>query len=167
VIQVEDNFFDEKMFAYIRQHVTTKLTFQPRHFEDGEIIKEHFYGNRFDWESDKDLLDIFVKQAEKTFNLNIKKLVDPPGGVDLRNLDNFKPHKDNGKLNILVMIAGPTAVTNGTVFYTDNQLDMHVGFRENRAVVFPSKKLHSNHASVVPNLRRYTASIFVKDYELV
>ena len=63
------------------------------------------------------------------------------------------------------MIYGPTAVTNGTVFYTDNQLDIHVGFRPNRAVMFPSNKLHSQHASDVKNLIRYTSTLFVDNYE--
>ena len=169
VIQIKDSFFDEKMFTYIRRHVTTKLIFERRYFDNTEKVKENYYGSRFDWYKDKDLLDIFVKQAEKTFRLNIKQLVNM-GGIDLKDLGPFKPHtdtKEGSKLNILVMIAGPTAVTNGTVFYTDEQLDIHVGFRENRAFVFPSGKLHSHHASVVPNLKRYTATIFVKDYELV
>tara|TARA_R100001143_G_C3322129_1_gene115327 strand:+ start:339 stop:875 length:537 start_codon:yes stop_codon:yes gene_type:complete len=167
VIRIEDNFFDEKMFTHIKQHVTTKLTFEPRYFENEERTKENFCGSRFDWGKDKNLLDIFVKQAEKTFNLNIKKLFPDPGGIDMRNLPHFTPHVDECKLNILVMLSGPTAVTNGTVFYTDEQLDIHVGFRENRAVVFSSDKYHSQHASAVPNLRRYTASVFVEDYELV
>jgi hypothetical protein len=170
VIRVEDNFFDEKMFTNIKQHVTTKLIFEPRYYDNEERTKENFYGSRFDWSKDKNLLDIFVKQAEKIFNLNIKKLVTPAGGIDIRNLDHFKPHIDVGKLNILIMLAGPTAVTNGTVFYygpEDNcELDIHVGFRENRAVVFPADLVHSQHASTVPNLRRYTASVFVEDYEL-
>mgnify|MGYP003645424034 CR=1 FL=1 len=165
MIQVEDNFFDEKMFTYLRRHVTTKLTFKPRFFD--QKVENGSFGNRFEFVNDRDLLDIFVKQAEKTFRLKIKQLGDDPGGVDLRNLDRFTPHADPFKLNILVMLAGPTAVTNGTVFYTDNQLDTHVGFRENRAIVFPSNKIHSSHVSVVPNLRRYTASVFVEDYELV
>ena len=67
------------------------------------------------------------------------------------------------------MISGPTAVTNGTVFYHGSldsyNLDTHIGFRENRAIMFPSNKIHSQHASNVPNLKRYTATLFVKDYE--
>ena len=165
MIQVEDNFFDEKMFTYVRRHVTTKLTFEPKFLENQA---EHgSYGNRFDWQKDKGLLDIFVKQAEKTFRLNIKQLGACWGGIDLRNLDHLKPHEDPYKLNILVMLAGPTAVTNGTVFYTDTELDIHVGFRENRAILFPSNKTHCSNVSIVPNVRRYTASIFVEDYELV
>ena len=67
------------------------------------------------------------------------------------------------------MLKGPTAVTNGTVFYTGPvnkcDLDIHVGFRENRAILFPSNWVHSNHASNVPNLKRYTASLFITEYE--
>jgi hypothetical protein len=88
--------------------------------------------------------------------------------VDIRNLDSFKPHVDsiNGNiLNLLIMINGPTAVTNGTVFYTDNELDIHVGFRENRAVLFPSDKVHSPHASNVANLVRHTATLFIREFE--
>ena len=42
---------------------------------------------------------------------------------------------------------------------------LHVGFKENRAVMFPSNKYHSQHASKVPNQRRYTATLFIEDYE--
>jgi hypothetical protein len=63
------------------------------------------------------------------------------------------------------MINGPTAVTNGIVFYTNGSLDIHVGFKENRAVLFPSDKVHSPHASNTPNLIRHTVSLFIKDYE--
>ena len=104
-------------------------------------------------------------------NLKIKKL-NENSGIDLRNLDHFKPHTDHrtpAKINILIMLSGPTAVTNGTVFYVGEEdncsLDMHVGFRENRAVLFPSDKIHSQHASVVPNLKRYTSTLFIEDYE--
>jgi hypothetical protein len=67
------------------------------------------------------------------------------------------------------MLKGPAANTNGTVFYhgtEDNfELDIHVGFRENRAILFPSDWIHSAHANNQPNLRRYTASLFITDYE--
>ena len=63
------------------------------------------------------------------------------------------------------MISGPTAVTNGIVFYTKGELDIHIGFRENRAVLFPSNWIHSPHKSEVVNLKRYTATLFIEDYE--
>ena len=63
------------------------------------------------------------------------------------------------------MLDGPIAVTTGTCFYTDNELDIHVGFRPNRAVMFPSDRVHSPHKSEIKNMRRYTASLFVSEYE--
>ena len=165
MIKIIDNFFEDNLFLNIKNHVTTKLIFTPRYLDDKkEKNKENYYGSRFILNNDKNLLDIFTKQAEKKFNIKIKKL-SKDCGVDLRNLDHFKPHTDGFEINILIMLSGPEAVTNGTVFYTKDQLDIHVGFRENRAIFFPSNWLHSNHASNTPNLRRYTATLFVIDYE--
>ena len=109
---------------------------------------------------------MFVKNAEKKFNINIKK-IHSSSGIDLRNLDILKPHTDDtiAKINILIMLKGPQAVTNGTVFYSDKDLDIHVGFKENRAIMFPSNKTHSPHASTQSGIRRYTATLFIQDYD--
>jgi hypothetical protein len=166
-IIIIDDFFDFDMFEKIKHHVTTKLFFTPRYFADAtEKNKDSYYGSRFQLKNDPSLLDTFIQQTNKKFNIKIKK-VDDSSGVDIRNLDSFKPHTDDiaGKINLLIMINGPTAVTNGTVFYTDNELDMHIGFRENRAILFPSNKLHSSHASNIPNLIRHTATLFIKEFE--
>ena len=67
------------------------------------------------------------------------------------------------------MLKGPEAVDNGTVFFNgtlDNfVLDTIVGFRENRSVLFPSDMVHSPHLSNTPKLMRYTASLFITDYD--
>ena len=173
MIKIIDNFFDKEMLEKIQYHITTKLIFEPSFYDHTtEKIKENFYGARFYFEDDPELQKTFIKQGEKKFKIKIKK-VHNGSGLDIRNLDHFQPHKDDGagKLNLLVMLKGPTAVTNGTVFYhgtTDNcSLDIHVGFRENRAILFPSKHIHSPHESNVPNLKRYTATLFIQDYEEV
>ena len=116
--------------------------------------------------SDKNLCNTFTKQAEKKFKLKIHK-IDKDSGIDLRNLDKWQPHVDDkySKINIFIMLDGPIAVTTGTCFYTDNELDIHVGFRPNRAVMFPSDRVHSPHKSEIKNMRRYTASLFVSEYE--
>jgi hypothetical protein len=167
-IIIIDNFFDFDMFEKIKHHITTKLYFTPKYFEEAtEKNKDSFYGSRFELKNDPSLLDTFIQQTNKKFNIKIKE-VSNASGVDIRNLDSFKPHVDsiNGNiLNLLIMINGPTAVTNGTVFYTDNELDIHVGFRENRAVLFPSDKVHSPHASNVANLVRHTATLFIREFE--
>ena len=168
MIKIIDNFFEEKLFLNIKNHVTTKLFYTPRHFENTtEKNEKNYYGSRFILSEDPELLKTFVTQAEKKFKIKIKN-VHSDSGIDMRNLLDFKPHVDeNCILNIMVMLSGPTAVTNGTVFYTDGELDTHVGFRQNRAITFPSTQYHSPHASKVLNLKRYTASLFVTDYEEV
>jgi len=171
MIQILDNFFEEKLFINVKNYVTTKLIFTPRyHDENKERNNDNYYGSRFQLTQDKNLLDTFVKQSEKKFNIKIKEL-GFDSGVDIKNLNNFQPHIDKGlKLNILIMIAGPTAVTNGTVFYADEKnskvLDIHVGFRENRAIMFSSDIWHSPHANKESNTKRYTASLFVVDYDV-
>jgi|TARA_R110002020_G_scaffold302686_1_gene518107 hypothetical protein len=166
VIKIIDNFFEDILFKNIKNHVTTKLFFTPRYFEGREHTVKNYYGSRFLFSNDKNLLDTFIKQTETKFKIKINK-VNHDCGIDIRNLENFIPHDDveSAKINILVMLKGPTAVTNGTVFYTDGELDIHVGFKENRAIMFPSNKVHSNHASNIPNLKRYTATLFIEDYE--
>ena len=167
-IIIIDNFFNSNMFEKIKHHITTKLFFTPEYFDNAtEKNKDSYYGSRFQLKNDPSLLNTFIQQTNKKFNIKIKKVSDG-SGVDIRNLDSFKPHTDdnNGNiLNLLIMISGPTAVTNGTVFYTDNELDMHIGFRENRAILFPSNKVHSPHASNIPNLIRHTATLFIEEFE--
>jgi hypothetical protein len=185
MIKIIDNFFDEKLFLEIKNHVTTKVMFTPRFFEknkDGTFVtakdknKDNYYGDRFILLNDQKLRKCLTEQCEKKFKLKIKTIHDD-SAIDLRNLDRFVPHQDSiseeedklGFQNILIYLAGPTAVSNGTVFYTKEKetlnLDIHVGFRENRAVMFPASWYHSPHASNVPNMRRYSASIFVLEYQ--
>ena len=164
MIKIIDNFFEDKSLLNIQDHITTKLIFTPEYFENAkERNKESHYGDRFDLENDINLLNTFVKQTEKKFKIKINKVRN--AGVDIRNLDSFKPHTDIAKINVFIMLKGLTAVTNGTVFYTQGELDIHVGFRENRAILFPSNWVHSPHRSEVLNLKRYTASLFIQDYE--
>ena len=45
--------------------------------------------------------------------------------------------------------------------YTNNKLDVHIGFNENRAVLFDSNILHS--PLVDKDIWRTTATIFIKE----
>lgn len=167
MIKIIDNFFSENDLKFIQDFALTKAFYTPCFFGGTtEKNKLNHYGNRWLLENKPELLELFKKQSELKFKIKINN-INSYSGIDLRNLDHFKPHVDTGVgvLNILIMISGPTAVTNGTVFYTDGELDIHVGFRENRAVLFPSNWRHSQHASNIPNLKRYTATLFILDYE--
>ena len=174
MIQIIENFFEDTLFQNVKNHCVNRLFYTPRHHEDSDVKDNTtYYGSRYILANDPKLLDTLNKQANKRFNIKIKKLHDD-SGVDIRNLDNFLPHTDTelgAKINILVMINGPTAVTNGTVFFSGEkkkeELDIHVGFRENRAVMFPSDWIHSANLTKIPNLRRHTATLFVQDYERI
>tara|TARA_R100001163_G_C4992668_1_gene144687 strand:- start:143 stop:709 length:567 start_codon:yes stop_codon:yes gene_type:complete len=166
-IKIVDNFFEKELFSKIQKHISTKIYYTPAYFTGTtEKTKENYYGDRWLFVNDKKFLSLFVDQVAKKFKIKPKTICFT-SAIDLRNLDHFKPHTDSGvaKINILIMLKGPSAVTNGTVFYTDKELDIHVGFKENRAVLFPSARFHSQHASKIPNLKRYTATIFIQDYE--
>ena len=168
MIKIVDDFFEDVSFKKIKNYVVSQLFYEPRYLHNTtEKNNKTYYGARFVLNKNPGLLDTFVKQSEKTFKIKIKKLF-KDSGIDIRNLDHFVPHTDDGvgsKINILIMMSGPTAVTNGTVFYKEGELDIHVGFRENRAILFPADWVHSAHATNVPNLKRHTASLFVTDYE--
>ena len=166
MIKIVDNFFDEDILKKIQSNITTKLIFTPSYSFDDNSNIENYYGYRFLFKNDLDLLDVFSKKSEEKFKIKINSISEG-SGIDLKNLDEFKPHTDTdaAKINILVMLHGPIAVTNGTVFYTDDELDMHVGFRPNRAILFPSDHYHSPHASAQKGIRRYTATLFISDYE--
>jgi hypothetical protein len=166
VIKIINNFFKKDKYDQVIHHIKHNVRFTPRFFKDStEKIKENYYGDRFNLDQDKNLYNTFIKQAEKKFKLKINKTYD--SGIDLRNLSTWQSHVDskNSKINILIMLDGPIGVTTGTCFFTDNELDIHVGFRPNRAVMFPSDYVHSPHKSDIKNMRRYTATLFVSDYE--
>ena len=69
----------------------------------------------------------------------------------------------------MIMLKGIESITNGTVFYDKDKdnydLNINVGFKENRAIQFPSNHYHSQHASNIPNMKRFTATLFIQDYE--
>jgi hypothetical protein len=166
LIKIINNFFDNDKYNQVTHYIKNNIYFTPRYFPGTkEKTKENYYGDRFVLEQDKNLYNIFIKQAEEKFKLKINKTYD--SGIDLRNLSVWQPHTDSNysKINIFIMLDGPIGVTTGTCFYTDNELDVHVGFRPNRAVMFPSNYLHSPHKSDVKNIRRFTATLFVTEYE--
>tara|TARA_R100001509_G_scaffold70937_2_gene39524 strand:+ start:1414 stop:1926 length:513 start_codon:yes stop_codon:yes gene_type:complete len=169
MIEIVNDFFEKDMFEKIKHHCTTKLNFEPQYFVGTtERNKYTHYGDRYFLEDDLELFKQFSDTIEKKFKI---KIIDHEyGGVDRRSLDHFKPHVDTefgAVRNVMVMLSGPSAVSNGTVFYTEGELDIHVGFRENRAIFFPSNYVHSAHANNVPNLKRFSATVFIKKYEKV
>ncbi len=173
MIQIIDNFFEDDVFKKIKHHVTTKLYYTPRWFENSkERNQKQYYGSRSILKSDTELQKKFVEQSEKKFKIKIKN-IHKDSGIDLRNLKLVSPHVDPCKINILIMISGEKDFFTGTLFYgnegtieTGAKLDMHIGFKENRAIMFTSDYIHSPFAHEDNDKKRFTASLFVTDYEI-
>lgn len=66
MIKIIDNFFEDILFKNIQNHVTTKLSFEPRFLIDSkEKNKNSYYGMRFVLNKDPNLFKTFIDQAEK------------------------------------------------------------------------------------------------------
>ena len=171
MIKIIDNFFSKNDLKSVQDFASYSACYTPQFFENAkEKNKESYFGDRYYLDSNVELLNKFKEQAESKFNIKIKKIHNT-SGIDQRNLDHFKPHIDSphGKINILIMLKGINSITNGTVFFdkdnTNYDLNINVGFKENRAILFPSNHYHSQYASDTPNMIRFTASLFIEDYE--
>ena len=171
MIKIIDNFFSKDDLEFVKNFASNNACYTPQFFENAkEKNKESYFGDRYYLDSNAELLNKFIKQAELKFNIKIKKIHNT-SGIDQRNLDHFKPHQDipDAKINIMIMLKGINSITNGTVFYDKNKdnydLNINVGFKENRAILFPSDHWHSQHASNIPNMIRYSATLFIKNYE--
>ena len=176
MIRIVDDFFDEKSLKEFQSFCAGRLKFEPKYFEGTtEKTEKNYYGMRYELRNNQKLLKLLCHQTEFIFKIKIKKVFED-SGIDMRQLNMFKPHKDAAKMNMFFMIDGHVAVNNGIVFYTtsngpdddapdrDYKIDMHVGFKPNRAILFPSKKMHSPSVSDIKNIRRYTATLFIDDY---
>jgi hypothetical protein len=75
----------------------------------------------------------------------------------------YQPHTDEiiCKMNLYLQIEGGTKLNHGLGFYTDNNLDTHIGFKENRAVLFDSNLLHS--PLVDEEVWRTTLTVFITE----
>lgn len=158
MIQIVDDFLNKENIERLQKFVRSGLQYEWRETDD----KAH-YGFRTKLSNHPDLLEILKKQTEDTFKIKIKE-VSQDCGIDMRKMDKFYPHQDvrSGTTNLMLMIDGLVANSNGIVFYSNNELDIHVGFRPNRAVLFPSNWIHSsNVCAESKSLPRYTATLFI------
>ena len=123
----------------IQNFAATQACYTPQFFENTkEKNKENYFGDRYYLDSNSELLSKFIKQAELKFKINIKK-INNTSGIDQRNLDHFKPHIDYpSTINIMIMLKGINSITN---------------------------HYHSQYASDIPNMKRFTATLFIQDYE--
>jgi superfamily I DNA/RNA helicase len=81
--------------------------------------------------------------------------------VDKKKLNFIKPHIDASVVNLYFQIEGDSKLDNGIGFYNDNKLNIKIGFKENRAILFDAKLLHSSLLN--EDATRTTLTIFIKE----
>ena len=172
MIQIVENFFTDKQLKMIQNFVLNKAIYTPKFLPNAtEKNDQSSYGNRFCFyqEKSKKLYKLFVDRAKLKYKINILK-IDSDSGLDVRKLTTWKFHVDSTKLNLLVMLYGEENIHTGTVFETDEKkFSTVIGFKPNRAILFPSTTRHSPHAALNNdyNVHRYSATLFIKQYKLI
>jgi len=98
------------------------------------------------------LLDIKIKKITSFYFLSTKH-------------KQITAHNDINTINCLIYLKGKHIVNNGTGFYDKKnkklELNTHVGFKENRAIIFDSKIYHSSLQFNEDCGTRYTMANFI------
>jgi hypothetical protein len=163
MITIIDNFLEEEQFKNLKLFSKT-VVYKPMYFDKTkEKTDSNTYGFRYYFDNDKNLTTLLTEECLKKFKYKILKLGNC--GLDKRKLTMYKPHTDLGEYggikNFYLMIEGITKLNHGIGFYDNNELNTHIGFKENRAVLFDSDIVHS--PLIDENTWRTTITIFIKD----
>jgi len=162
-IIIIDNFFEQSILDLIKKDISN-LNFTNRSVTVSEEEKGLYQKIYFD-----------VKLHLKHFAVEevIKKLNNL--SFNIKNIKSYyflstkqklaTPHSDEHNLNCLIYLKGNYFVNNGTGFYDligdEYQLNTHVGFKENRAIIFDSKIFHSSLQFNENCGTRYTMANFI------
>ena len=150
-IIIEDNFFNKKVLKKIQNEISN-LNFTNRSVtvnKDDDNIYQKIYFN-VELKTEHFAVQEVYKNLKIYFK-NKKKLGKGSHFYFLSTKHKEQtPHKDSNDINCLVYLKGNYLINSGTGFYDyikdKNQyiLNTHVGFKENRAIIFDSKIMHAS-----------------------
>jgi len=145
-ILIKDNFFSKEMHNKIKYDISY-LNFSNRDTtvnEDSKSIYQKIYFN-----VPLDERHFAVQEVIKSMNdlmLNYK-FYESNYFLSTKHTEPT-PHNDTNDLNCLIYLKGAHLINSGTGFYNKvgNEfiLNTHVGFKENRAIIFDSKIYHAS-----------------------
>ena len=161
---VKDNFFEEKVYNQILYDIS-RLKFESRYNtakkEDKNIYQKIYFNvplnkNHFAVEEVFKLLSEYglnLVSAEHNYFLSTKH-------------KEASPHTDHSDINCLVYLKGINILNSGTGFYHKENdklvLNRHIGFKENRALIFDSKIYHTSLQFNDITATRYVMANFFK-----
>jgi hypothetical protein len=174
MIRIVENFFTDEELVKIQTYANRDAYFNTSFFDyvyenkdtDEKRNRDTSYGLRHTFGWDENFLGkVITKNALEKFKVKILKTVHNQGAIDKRKLDLFQPHQDEtigNKWNLYVQLQGKEDARNGICFYNDNRnMDIHIGFKQNRAVLFRSNLYHTPNVSKDKETWRMTMTIFI------
>ena len=143
---IKDNFFNETVYKKILIDIS-RLKFSNRHESVGNNLKNIYQKIYFNVPLSKDHFAV-----QETINiLNSYKLNVNDGEHNYflsASHEGASIHNDVARLNCLIYIKGKNLMNSGTGFYHKENdelvLNRHIGFKENRALIFDSKIFHTS-----------------------
>tara|TARA_R100001509_G_C4744659_1_gene174360 strand:+ start:114 stop:611 length:498 start_codon:yes stop_codon:yes gene_type:complete len=141
---VQENFFNKDTYQKIVNEMISVEYDAPdskkRKIHDGSYWHTHNLPDGCEVQKE------IQRLIQKHFNFKISSFVCPSSYTMVGATDKPRPHTDEdvgSKFQCLIYMYGPESVNNGTGFYKDNELNIHVGFKNNRAIFFSSDVVHT------------------------
>ena len=167
-IIIQDNFFSKDMLDKIKVDLTHQK-FTNRFTEHTDSIYQKIYFHSKLTEDHPVVLEVkkILKEKFELTYLNI----DSQYFLSTKH-EEATPHRDVGhEYNCLIYLKGDFILNSGTGFYDydeiNNQysLNTHVGFKENRAIIFDSRIYHSSLQFNEGGKTRYCLANFINRIE--
>jgi hypothetical protein len=136
-IIIKDNFLDENVHKEVHKKIDSYLYFPKTNMIEGV---NHIW---FSCDADDKIVEIVKNKCEKILHKKLKvrfcsytmlATVEPMPHCDLC------PECD---YQVIIYIKGNVNLNKGTGFYLNGDLNTHVGFNENRAIIWHSNTVHT------------------------
>ena len=140
---VKDNFFPSDFYQQLVQEMISLEYTPPR--EEKRKALDGCYWHSFNVPQNAPVQNKIKNLIKENFNFEISDFLETTYTM-VGAADRPRPHTDwqNGCTHqCLIYMYGEESVNNGTGFYRDTQLSMHVGFVQNRAIFFSSDVFHA------------------------
>ncbi len=141
---VQENFFSSEIYSQVVNEMVNAEYAPPdsksRKAHEGSYWHAHYLPDNCELQKE------IKKLIQKHFNYKVTNFIYPSVYTMVGATDKPRPHTDEttgSKFQCLIYMYGPESINNGTGFYKDNQLNMHVGFKPNRAIFFSSDVFHT------------------------
>ena len=144
-IIIQDNFFSKKMLDKIKIDLSHQK-FNNRATEHKNTLYQKIYFQVKLTKKHPVVIET-IKNLKKKFNLSCSKIMSYYF-LSTKH-EQATPHNDSlNEYNCLIYLKGNNLINSGTGFYdiinNKYQLNTHVGFKENRAIIFDSNIYHTS-----------------------